>query len=115
MADLPDLSAYPGAHWRELTDQQRELYSASHWVCADVTIRRVCDGVERVHVDGIGFPSIVGMKFWWSDGNGGCDCNRRLFFYRAGGEEHDDDTTACTHGEFVIVAPPWLADAGTDD
>lgn len=29
--------------------------------------------------------------FWWSEGNGSCDCNRELFFLRARGEDDEDD------------------------
>ena len=38
--------------------------------------------------------------WWWSDGNGSCDCNRALLFDRP-----DDDSGLCAGGKrYVIVA-----------
>ncbi len=37
----------------------------------------------------------------WSDGNYGCDCNRRLFFARAAGEEADWDGE-CSKGFYSV-------------
>ncbi len=37
----------------------------------------------------------------WTNGNFGCDCNRRLFFSRANGES-DPSRAVCTEGEFSI-------------
>lgn len=126
MTHPPDLSRWPGAHWRDSDNRERETYGTVGWVCVDVTLRRVADGVERVHVDRAGFPCRVGdeadvadaidaAQFWWSDGNGGCDCNRRLFFHRAANEPYDDSRESCTWDEFVIVAPEWLATYETSE
>lgn len=40
--------------------------------------------------------------FWWTQGNGNCDCNRYLFFERAKG--YDPDESRCGHGRYRIVA-----------
>lgn len=72
-----------------------------------VTIRRGSDGVARVsdenwtlqeNIDEPGAP----LLFWWTEGNGGCDCNRRLFFARAAGEPDPEDYD-CTDGEYRIT------------
>jgi hypothetical protein len=31
-----------------------------------------------------------GSEYWWTDGNFGCDCNRKLEFGRADGIDYDD-------------------------
>ena len=45
--------------------------------------------------------------FWWSMGNGSCDCNRRIEFLRAHGVSDDDifdhDDEECGEGEFEAV------------
>jgi hypothetical protein len=112
--DRTALARYPGARWRDADPDDGETRG---WVCIDITLRRKSDGIERVHVDGIGFPvetgddtraAIAAAHYWWTEGNGGCDCNRRMDFARAGGEEPELDS--CSTGELVIVAPAWLAD-----
>lgn len=50
-------------------------------------------------------------EFWWSDGNGACDCNRETAFaYHDGIVAEDNEDTECSHDRFVIVE--WVkADA----
>ena len=86
-------------------------------VYVDVTIRRVADGVERVHAarayakTGPIEDALDSVAFMWSaDGNYGCDCNRYLFFQRAAGEPESDDRP-CGDVAYRVVAPDWLADA----
>lgn len=70
------------ATWRAEPDEDGRLYPSY-----DVEIRRVADGlVRRYHMD---HPWHSSSMFWWTEGNGGCDCNRMMDFQRAGGE---DDT-----------------------
>jgi hypothetical protein len=122
-ADKAALARYPGARWREPTASDR----ARGFICVDVTLRRVADGVERVHVDNTGFPVaqdrtiddvidgvIDGVIFWWTEGNGGCDCNRSLDFAAAAGEP-DPDPETCTFGVYAITAPTWLAESDDPD
>jgi hypothetical protein len=124
-SDRSALAKYPGARWREPTAGDRP--SDRPRVCVDVTLRRVADGVERVHVDNTGFPVaqnrtiddviddvIDGVIFWWTEGNGGCDCNRSLSFAAAAGEP-EPDPLACTFGVYVITAPTWLAKVDAED
>lgn len=40
-------------------------------------------------------------EFWWTEGNMGCDCNRRLCFARAAGEP--DCEMTCGHTEFSVI------------
>ncbi|TWB15579.1 hypothetical protein [Nitrospirillum bahiense] len=40
--------------------------------------------------------------YWWTDGNFGCDCNRRWEFQRAGGEA-EDAASPCGHGAYTAV------------
>ena len=37
----------------------------------------------------------------WSDGNFGCDCNRRFFFSRAGGKD-EDGNGECSEGLYSV-------------
>lgn len=39
-----------------------------------------------------------GVEYWWTEGNGSCDCNRELEFMRAGGLDPETDETEC-HAE----------------
>lgn len=41
--------------------------------------------------------------FWWSDGNGSCDCNRRIFFERESDEYESDDDESCTYHRYYII------------
>lgn len=38
-------------------------------------------------------------EYWWSEGNGGCDCNRRRFIYPD--QEVDDESDRC--GEEIHI------------
>jgi len=61
-----------------------------------VQIRRVADGLTRTYEDNIGFTGDTRNEareyanYWWTDGNGGCDCNRAMVFNRAADEPEDD-------------------------
>ncbi len=39
-------------------------------------------------------------EFWWTEGNGSCDCNRYLAFWRALGEERDISGAKCVDPDF---------------
>jgi hypothetical protein len=68
----------------------------------DVIIRRASDGVERTyHMSGCEMPT-ARDDFWWSEGNGACDCNRGDFFERAGG--NDDSDESCGDSRYLVVA-----------
>jgi hypothetical protein len=53
-----------------------------------VVLRRVSTG-EEVTIENeaawLGPPERESLEFWWTEGNGGCDCNRSLYFERAKG------------------------------
>lgn len=60
-----------------------------------IQIRRVSDGTvkEGNGPDAYGRTRIDAAEaanYWWTDGNGGCDCNRSLYFNRFGGEPDGD-------------------------
>lgn len=112
-----DLSGYDGARWVPATSEEDRSKRIIGRVHIDVTLRRVADGVVRVHVDDVGF--IVhegedwwecGAHYWWTEGNAACDCNRELFFARAASEEIEWEPLECTDGRYVVVSPAWLAD-----
>lgn len=42
-----------------------------------------------------------GLNWQWSDGNYGCDCNRRLFFHRAKGIDEPAEHR-CGEGAFYV-------------
>lgn len=119
MIDSPDLSAYPGVRWKPADENDRKYGNPDGSLLVDVTLRRVSDGVERISVaESSGFfvyggnidEAIEHARYWWHDGNGGCDCNRQLYFERAAGGDPDIEAVECTHGRYRIVAPEWLAE-----
>lgn len=44
-----------------------------------------------------------GSEFWWTFGNMGCDCNRRLCFDRAKGIEIDPEAVECGETEYSAL------------
>lgn len=45
-----------------------------------------------------------GTEFWWTDGNGACDCNRETAFANHDGIKAEQNAnTGCSDGRFVIV------------
>ncbi len=74
-------------------------------------IRRNSDGLVRecpqttdwhdADADGAGSD-----LFWWTDGNGGCDCNRANFFARAGGEPDPDEVCGETNYRVIEFRLP---------
>lgn len=44
----------------------------------------------------------TGLEFHWTDGNGGCDCNRGRFFAIAGGEE-PPELDCWPEGRFTVL------------
>lgn len=66
----------------------------------DVVLRRVSDGLERtVHVDHPWDDDTE--KWWWTDGNAGCDCNRGDDFGRAGGDPPQE--YPCGNEAYLVV------------
>lgn len=43
--------------------------------------------------------------FWWTDGNFGCDCNRRAEFIRASGRQPTEEEwdLPCSTGDFTVI------------
>lgn len=106
----PNLSRWPGARWCDERRPTLPLY-------VDVTLRRVADGEERVYSSEAGWPvcddaddPLRYLRFWWTEGNGSCDCNRAAFFAAAGGESEPAGKRECSYDKYVIVAPEWLAE-----
>ena len=58
-----------------------------------------------------------GVRYWWVEGNGACDCNRHLLFERAAGREPPADERGCSTGLYTAAlvhddgelepATPW--------
>lgn len=67
------------------------------FLAADVTLRRVFDGVERTYRHEQCLPPDLAL-YQWTEGNFGCDCNRALFFARAAGEA-DPESGMCGDAE----------------
>jgi hypothetical protein len=42
------------------------------------------------------------QRFYYEEGNGSCDCNRKLMFGYARGIEFSDEETPCTGGRYVV-------------
>lgn len=128
-----------GLEWRdiELDDESWLNQMKPEWrercigkIAVTVRLRRETDGVERTYSDGgnagraimtdeierRGVDGILGgIRFHWTEGNFGCNCNRSLFFHEAGGEPRDAenpyDEKGCDElGPYTCVWPPFLAD-----
>ena len=41
--------------------------------------------------------------YYWTDGNGGCDCNRFLEFERAKNNNPNLEDAICGHGKYTIL------------
>lgn len=84
-----------------------------------IAIRRVADSVVRVYHSDLEWreePDAhmkrLGMEqspdeYWWTEGNGGCDCNRALFFEYAGSDREPAERCAeldppCGEGAYAI-------------
>lgn len=77
-------------------------------VIAHALIRRVSDGEVREHVHDwtethekwmrgeLSSPghdlsdTLSAIRFWWEEGNGSCDCNKRLYFAEVGDEDEEE-------------------------
>jgi hypothetical protein len=67
--------------------------------------------MERLHVnvkitfkktgESVVVSSIFG-EYWWTEGNGSCDCNRRIDFFRAKGLELRTGCGPCSEGLFAV-------------
>lgn len=73
-------------------------------VKCEVTITRVADGVSVLDEYDVTEEYRDTQKFWWQDGNGSCDCNRRLYFYRVlyGDDDYLDIPEVCSHGQYIV-------------
>lgn len=86
-------------------------------------IKRVSDGLVRIHEDdwtqsakawadrlpaeGPIAGALHGIEYWWNEGNGSCDCNKRLFFHAVANEEverfdGEDDRYCIGDGRFKL-------------
>jgi len=88
--------------WEEVSALTHPV-KGGRWVATVAEIRCNATGEVREHethetmMDGAEDPG----DYIWSDGNYGCDCNRRLFFARAAGEEEDWDS-GCSEGLYSV-------------
>ena len=67
----------------------------------EVRITQVKTGVAAMVSRPTEWDSLDAARFWWEDGNGGCDCNRELEFLRAtvGEPQHDPP---CGEGRYTV-------------
>lgn len=77
-----------------------------------VQLRETATGRTRI-VNYSADSDTEAQAFWWTDGNGGCDCNRELYFY-----DFPDRDTACGESRFevidlALVVPPAPGTADT--
>ncbi|MBX6316133.1 MAG: hypothetical protein IRY99_24965, partial [Isosphaeraceae bacterium] len=69
-----------------------------------VAIRNNTTGEVRVaDVDLAWREGRDGSRWWWTGGNFGCDCNRRLVFERAGGVDIDPASVECGDGGYSVL------------
>src|SRR5688500_8732844 len=66
-----------------------------------IFIIRTADGVEVEHRPDWKPSWIADDRFWWTEGNAACDCNRHDFFSDTIGCDQDDDP-ACSHSRYRI-------------
>ena len=83
-------------------------------VFVNLRLRRTSDALEVDVIDDVGYPAddvhdLDGVRFMWSDGNYGCDCNRHLYFERALGNDPELGRV-CSRRMYRVVAPDWLAE-----
>lgn len=70
-----------------------------------VTLRRNSDGREVSIKRDVGLNSDEELvNFMWTEGNWGCDCNRKIEFLMALGEEVVDEEILCGDGAFDLVS-----------
>jgi len=64
-----------------------------------VAIRKNDTGEIRIYRHDIAWDDT--SMYQWTDGNYGCDCNRRLFWYRAAGDEAEE--VICGETAFSVL------------
>lgn len=77
-----------------------------------VVLVRASDGQRRVILPSWKNKYTWEDEFWWTEGNFGCDCNRRDAFADAS-DEPRPDADECSHHEYSVIlrTPPWRAAA----
>ena len=83
-------------------------------VPVDVTLR-LPDGREFVCHEEAEAEYADGQLFWWTEGNGGCDCNRSLTLNRAHGlnlgvKDAEDDDVPCMPCDHTITLVRLVVD-----
>ncbi len=59
---------------------------------------------KETRICAMDIPFLAGSLWWLTEGNYGCDCNRRIEFYRVEFPKLIYDDYECTGGKFTIVA-----------
>jgi hypothetical protein len=67
-----------------------------------IHIREVSTGKEVSIVEEVEDRYLDTERFYYEEGNGSCDCNRKLMFGRALGIEFSDPETPCGSGKYQI-------------
>lgn len=74
-----------------------------HYDNYTVRIRDNATGEIRECEQGVGWHD--SSVFWWTEGNMGCDCNRRIEFIRASGRQPTDEEwdIPCTDDKYTAI------------
>ncbi len=80
-----------------------------------VHITEVATGITREsHIKWDWYRDGMSDEFWWTEGNFGCDCNRRMEFRRAGGDpEIEDSPCSPNEGPQAYRVTHAILDDGT--
>ena len=63
------------------------------------TITRVCDGKQVIGEEDFDGWDSHNLRWFWDEGNNGCDCNRAIIWNRGTG---DDELVECSEDRFVV-------------
>jgi hypothetical protein len=67
-----------------------------------IRIREVSTGKEVDSIQEVENKYLDNQRFYYEDGNGSCDCNRKLMFGYAQGIEFSDEETPCGHSKYLV-------------
>lgn len=67
-----------------------------------VRIREVSTGIEVDVIEDVEKQYLDNQSFYYGEGNGSCDCNRKLMFGQAQGVEFSDEETPCGNVRFKV-------------
>jgi hypothetical protein len=70
----------------------------------EAVLVRNSDGARRIYRPDWKPTWTWSDEYWWTEGNFGCDCNRRLTWARCADPPEDEpENQECGHGEFSVI------------